>query len=224
MDTMAMGHGYQATYPVQVHVEPAVGERNRLTTAFRFILAFPHLILVGGPVAATMSWTWGNVEGRDYGWGAAGGAFGAAVGAVTFIVWFAILFTGQHPRGLWDIAAFYLRWRVRAVSYIALLRDEYPPFGSGPYPATLDLTRPDTPRDRLSVAFRIILIIPHLLAIWALGIAWFFTTIVGWFAILFTGRFPESLYRFGVGVLRWNTRVEAYLLLLRDEYPPFSLD
>lgn len=46
---------------------------------------------------------------------------------------------------------------------------------------------------------------------------------VAWFAILFTGRYPAGLYEFGVGVLRWNTRVEAYLLLLRDEYPPFSL-
>ena len=40
----------------------------------------------------------------------------------------------------------------------------------------------------------------------------------------FTGDYPALLYEFAVGVLRWNTRVEAYFLLLRDEYPPFSLD
>lgn len=224
MDTSAIGHGEQVAYPVQIHVEHAVEPRDRLTTAFRFILALPHLILVGGPVAATLSWTSGNGAGPDYEWGATGGAFGAAVGVVSLIAWFAIVFTGSHPRGLWDISAYYLRWRVRAVSYVALLRDEYPPFGSGPYPATLELTRPDAPRDRLGVAFRIVLAIPHLIAIWALGIAWACTTLVAWFAILFTGSYPDSLYRFGVGVFRWSTRVEAYLLLLRDEYPPFSLE
>jgi hypothetical protein len=101
--------------------------------------------------------------------------------------------------------------------------DDYPPFGDGPYPAALELQRPDGPRDRVSVAFRIILIIPHLLAVWALSIGWAITTVVAWIAILLTGRYPEELYHFGVGVLRWGTRVEAYVLLLHDEYPPFSL-
>jgi hypothetical protein len=53
---------------------------------------------------------------------------------------------------------------------------------------------------------------------------WLLTSIVAWMAIVFTGRFPESLYRFGCGVLRWSVRVEAYLLLLHDEYPPFALE
>jgi hypothetical protein len=56
------------------------------------------------------------------------------------------------------------------------------------------------------------------------GIASFVRAIVAWCAILLTGRYPRALYDFGVGVLRWNTRVEAYLLLLHDEYPPFSLE
>ena len=47
---------------------------------------------------------------------------------------------------------------------------------------------------------------------------------VAWLAILFTGHYPEGLYQFGVGVLRWFIRVEAYLLLLVDEYPPFSFE
>jgi hypothetical protein len=56
-----------------------------------------------------------------------------------------------------------------------------------------------------------------------LGVAWGFTTFLAWLAIIFTGDYPRGLYQFGVGVLRWSTRVEAYTLLLRDEYPPFSL-
>ena len=58
------------------------------------------------------------------------------------IAWFAIMFTGRHPDGLWGLAAFYIRWRVRAGSYVALLRDEYPPFGDGDYPVAVYVERP----------------------------------------------------------------------------------
>ena len=60
-----------------------------------------------------------------------------------------------------------------------------------------------------------------------MGVVWAITTVVAWIVILFilfSGDYPPRLYRFAVGMLRWSTRVEAYLLLLRDEYPPFSLD
>jgi hypothetical protein len=107
---------------------------------------------------------------------------------------------------------------------MALLRDEDPPFGDAAYPATLALPEPERPRQRLTVAFRIFLAIPHLLALWLPGIVWFLTTFVAWLSILLTANYPERLYHFGVGVLRWSMRVEAYLLLMRDEYPPFSLD
>jgi len=134
------------------------------------------------------------------------------------------VFGARYPEGLWNLAAMYVRWRVRAVAYLMLLRDEYPPFGDGPYAAELTLARPDTPRDRLTVAFRIFLALPHLIVLWFLGIAWAITTLVAWVAILFTGNYPPRLHHFAVGVLRWSTRVEVYVLLLRDEYPPFALE
>jgi hypothetical protein len=55
-------------------------------------------------------------------------------------------------------------------------------------------------------------------------LAWCITTIVAWFLILFTGEYPAGLYEFGVGSLRWLIRLQAYLLLLIDDYPPFSLE
>lgn len=113
---------------------------------------------------------------------------------------------------------------MRATAFVTLLRDEYPPFGDGAYPASLVLEQPTVARDKVSVAFRLILILPHLIALCFLSIAWAFTTVIAWFAILFTGRYPERLELFALGVLRWNIRVEAYALLLRDEYPPFRLD
>jgi hypothetical protein len=224
MTTHAIGLDPTATHPVRIRVEPALDSRNRLTTAFRPILALPHLVLVGGPVAAVLTWNGGAEHRLTYGWGAGGGVLGAVAAVVAIIAWFAIVFTGRHPAGLWDLAAYYLRWRVRVLAYAALLRDEYPPFGDLPYPAGLDLQRPMEPRDRVTVAFRPLLAIPHLLAIWVIGIGWALVTVVAWLSILFTGRYPARLYGFAVGALRWTTRVEAYLLLLRDEYPPFSFD
>jgi hypothetical protein len=225
MNTIASRLHHVSTHPVDVHVPPATENRNRLTTGFRIILAIPHLLLVGAPAAYAFSWTMGPDGDRGLEWTGAG-VLGAVAAVCALIAWFAIVFGGRYPEGLRNLATFYLRWRVRAVAYTALLRDEYPPFGDEPYPAELvmDAPAPDAPRDRVSVAFRIILAIPHLLAVWILGIVWALATVIAWFAILFTGRHPRGLYDFAVGVLRWNTRVEAYLLLLHDEYPPFSLE
>ena len=103
------------------------------------------------------------------------------------------------------------------------MRDDYPPFGDEPYPTTYGVTYPTGERDRLSVGLRLIYVIPHLVVLIFVNIAWTVTTIIAWFAILFTGAYPEGLYRFAVGAMRWNARVQSYLLLLRDEYPPFSL-
>lgn len=73
------------------------------------------------------------------------------------------------------------------------------------------------------MAFRLFLVLPHAFVLWFLSVVWAFTTAVAWVVILFTGRYPETLYGFAIGVLAWSMRVEAYTLLLRDEYPPFSL-
>ena len=211
----------QDGHPVDITVSPALTGRNRLTCAFRIFLAIPHLILVGGPAAFALSWL-SESKGEHADWSAGGGVIGAVAVVSAIIAWFAILFGANFPQGLWKLSAYYMRWRVRAVAYLAMLRDEYPPFGDGEYPVTLTLEPPQEPRDRFSIFFRLIFALPHIVILWALGIAWAITSIVAWFAILFTGDYPPMLYEFAVDVFRWSTRVEAYLLLLRDEYPPFS--
>jgi hypothetical protein len=202
-----------SSYPVAFDVEPQLTDRNRLTTAFRLILGFPHILIIGG-----------FSFGIGFGGGRGSGALSAAAATMAVIAWFAIVFTGQEPRGLWDFIAYYMRWRVRAGAYLALLRDEYPPFGEGDYPTTYQVSYPEGPRDRLSVGLRIIYAIPHLVVLLFLNIGWLVTSIIAWFAILFTGAYPPGLYRFAVGVMRWHVRVESYLFLMRDEYPPFSLE
>jgi hypothetical protein len=140
------------------------------------------------------------------------------------VSWFAIVFSGKHPRGLWDFSAFYMRWRVNSLAYAGLLRDEYPPFGSGEaYPAEFTIEGFPETRARWSVAFRFILGIPHYIALIFLSVAWTVTAIIAWFAILLTGNYPQGLYDFAIGYMRWSVRVQAYILLMRDEYPPFSL-
>ena len=210
-----------AAYPVTYDVEPQLTDRNRLTCFFRIILAIPHLILVGGPGLGGLG-ALGYFSG-DNNWfvgGSTSGVLGLVAGVMAIIAWFAILFANSHPQGLRDFAGLYLRWRSKAIAYVALLRDEYPPFGEGDYGVSLTLpAAAPVSRDKLSVALRLIYAIPHFIVLFFVGFAWAITAIIAWFAILFTGSYPESLYNFGVGYLRWSLRVESYMLLLHRRVP-----
>jgi uncharacterized protein DUF4389 len=208
------------SYPVSVSVVPALTNRNRLTTFFRLILAIPHIILVGG-VGLSIA-TSQNESSTTSGIGE-GGLLGAVAAFLAVISWFTIVFAGTHIVGIRQFCAFYLRWRTRAAAYLMLLEDSYPPFGDAPYPTSVDIVDPVGPRERLTVFFRLILAIPHFIVFIFIFLAWCFTTFLAWFVILFTGSYPAGMYNFSVGALRWVVRVQAYLLLLVDEYPPFSL-
>ena len=151
---------------------------------------------------------------------------------VGIISWFVILITGRLPEGFATLQCLYIRYSNRTTSYAAFLREEYPPFvfetvarDPGTYPPVrtsfaIELEN----RNRLTVAFRIILVIPHLIVLAVLGLAAFVAVGIAFFPVLFTGRWPDGLRTFVVGVIRWATRVNAYFLLLTDEYPPFNLD
>jgi hypothetical protein len=206
-------------YPVTVTVQPQLANRNRLTVGFRILLAIPHMILVGGIGVLALS-------GRsDVGTSVGGenGIFGFVAFLLAIVSWFMLVFGSSHLPAIRQFTTFYMRWRTRALAYLMLLEDAYPPFGDAPYPASYEVVDPAT-RDRLTIAFRIILAIPHFIVLFFLLFAWWFTAVFAWFAILITGSYPEGLYNFGVGCLRWLVRLESYMLLLVDEYPPFSLE
>lgn len=205
-------------YPVYVGVEPAYANRNRLTTLFRLFLAIPHIILVGGAGFAFGSGTDNRSASGE------GGLLGAVAVFMAIVSWFTLVFAGTHIVGIRQFTSFYLRWRARAVSYLMLLEDPYPPFGDAPYPTSIEIPDPVAPRDRLSIALRLLYVIPHAIVLLFVMIGWCFTTIAAWFVILFTSAYPKPLYDFGVGAMRWRLRVEAYALLMVDEYPPFSLE
>lgn len=209
-------------YPVSINVERQLGDRNRLTTAFRVILAIPHLLLVGG---VGLGFALNHQRTDAVSFGGESGLLGGIAFLLAVFSWFTIVIWSEHYTSIRRYTHFYLRWRVRALAYLMLLTDQYPPFGDGPYPVTLHFELPPATaeRDRLTVALRFIVAIPHFIVLFFVICAWWITSMVAWVAILITGRYPEGLYEFGAGALRWLIRVEAYLLLMLDEYPPFSL-
>lgn len=208
-------------YPVSVTVEPQLTNRNKQTTALRLFLAIPHLLLVGG-VGASFAVHQGRADNVT----SAGGETGL-LGSIAFVLaiasWFTILILDEHFTAIRRYSTFYLRWRVRALAYLMLLQDAYPPFGDAAYPAALVFEERAGPRNRASVMIRILAALPHFFVLFGIACVWWATTVVAWIAILVNGKYPAALYDFGVGALRYLVRVEAYMLLLTDEYPPFSL-
>ena len=145
---------------------------------------------------------------------------------IAFVV---VLFTGRYPRGIFDIILGYHAWSVRVDAYINLMTDRYPPFAltANDYPAAIGIEYPEQV-SRLTAALRfffgiLYVGIPHGIALVGLGIVAFVLLIVSAFAILFTGKYPQGFFDFIEGVMRWGLRVSAYLYLLDDHYPPFSL-
>ena len=152
-------------------------------------------------------------------------ALSALANVITFVAFFAILFTGRYPRGLFDFVVNIYRWQENVFAYYALFRDEYPPFSweAGKYPVTFEVDYPER-LSRWMIFVKWLLAIPHIIVLLFLYIIALVVWVIVWFAILFTGRFPRGLFDFLVGVSRWSLRVNAYaFLLLRDDYPPFSL-
>ena len=151
-------------------------------------------------------------------------ALGAVHGVITLIALFAILFTTKYPEGLFKIALGILRWQANVYAYFLLQRDEYPPFSwdAGEYPLTLEVEYPES-LNRWAPLYKWLLAIPNMIVLMVLGIVAFILVFFSWFAILFTGKFPSGLFDFVVGTQRWSLRLNAYIYLMRDEYPPFSL-
>jgi len=154
---------------------------------------------------------------------------------VCIIAFFAILFTGKYPRGLFDFTVGVLRWtwRVGFYTYMALGTDKYPPFSLEPdpdYPADLSIEYPEKLSRGLVLVKWWLLAIPHYIIvglfvgynnnIGLIGIL----TLINAIILLFSGKLPEDIFKLVIGLDRWTYRVYAYASLLTDKYPPFRLD
>jgi hypothetical protein len=157
-------------------------------------------------------------------------ALSAVRGVLTLISLFTVLFTERIPRPLFDMIAMTYRYEWRAMSYAMFLHEDYPPFDFEPA-ATDDGVEPHTmlaityPEhlNRWKPLYKWILAIPHYFVLVVLAIGAVFGLIGGFFAVLFTGEYPEGIRDYLVDVYRYGLRVSAYIGLLTDEYPPFTV-
>jgi Domain of unknown function (DUF4389) len=221
--------GEEGEYVIDVRLPPPAPQ-NRWKTGFRLFLAIPALLLGGtlGGAGGPAVFPGGRGRGRYSG---AGGGGGALTSFVAILGWFASLARGRMPKGLRDAGAYGLGYGTQGLAYLLLVTDRYP--SADPTALLADVERPpqhpvylvgdaeDLRRSRLTVFFRLLLAIPHLLwlALWT--IAAILLGIVNWFATLITGTPPDAFHRFFSRYVRYGLHVYAFLYLAANPFPGF---
>jgi hypothetical protein len=208
-------------YPLTFTVDYPDRPLDRLSSILRFLWIIPIGILACALGTATLS-------AGNYGPHNAGHAgFYMSLGGVGMIflpVLLMLVFRQKYPRWWFDWNLNLSRFTARLGAYALLLRDEYPSTDEE-QAVHLDFEYPDARAlDRVLPIFKWLFAIPHYVVLAFLWIGAWVCAVIAWFAILFTGRYPRSLFDYVVGVMRWSLRVQAYaFLLISDRYPPFSL-
>jgi hypothetical protein len=185
-------------YPVRYEAD-FVQDRNRVTTFFRLLLAIPWSIVA-----------------QIY-------FIGAAV--VAFLAWFALLFTGRYPEGLYNFNAGFLRFLGRFSGWVNLQTDEWPPFGfdrNADYPVRVEIDPPLESYSRAKVFFRLIIGIPVIFMVSLFGYLYPLAAAIAWFHIVFTGRTSGGIHNVLTVGLAYTLRTTAYFLLLTETFPPVS--
>jgi len=196
----------EGAYPLTFSVDYPDRSLDRLTTALRIFTVIPILI-----VLAALGGGQANV----------GLAFAGILFIPTLLM---IVFRRKYPRWWYEWNLQFLRFSNRVSVYFALMDDRYPSTDEQ-QSVHLEFPYPNVERDlnRWLPLVKWFLAIPHYIVLFVLWILAVICVVIAWFAILFTGRYPEGLFRIVEGVLRWGNRVMAYaFLLITDRYPPFS--
>lgn len=187
-----------STYPVTFETD-FVERRSRLTTFFRFLLAIPQFIVLA--------------------------FYGLAAFCAVVVAWFALLFTGRWPMGLYMFVAGYMRYHARVYAYAWLLVDPYPPFSSAEepgYPVRLNIPAPQEDYSRLKVLLRIFYVIPAAIIVYVLNLVLELVGFVAWLVIVITGKQPKGLQDVLKMCVSYMARVNALFLLVTETYPPFT--
>jgi uncharacterized protein DUF4389 len=202
-----------SSYPVQFDVDFPSRPLDRLSTAFRFIVAIPIVVVL--TMLSGEAFRDRNNETNTL---VIGGA------AVFLPLVLMIVFRQKYPRWWFDWNLNLLRFSSRVTAYLALLDDRYPSTDEE-QAVHLEFPYPDARQlNRWLPLVKWLLAIPHYVVLFFLGLAVVVAVIAAWFAILFTATYPRGLFDFVVGVLRWSNRVNGYAFaLVTDQYPPFSL-
>jgi hypothetical protein len=204
--------GRAGTYPVDLEIDEPV-RQNRWSILFRPILALPALLL-----SSTFT-----------GGGMSGGGGGGTIGTAGFLGWFASLVRARMPEGLRGLLVYSLRYTAQAYGYLFLLTSRYPDADPAEPRIELAVEHPirlrvqdDLRRSRLTVLFRLLLYLPHLVWLLLWGILAFLAAIANWFVALVRGRAPDPLHRFLAAYLRYWTHVSAFLYLVANPFPGFT--
>jgi hypothetical protein len=217
--------GGDQAYPIDLELDARPREQERWRVGFRVVLAVPALILAKALLPYSPFPAWRTHGGDMYGYTA-----GGAAASIAFVAWFACLVRGRMPRGLRDVQAYAIRYAAQAVAYTLLLTDRYPdarpsePPAAAPedaHPVELDVSD-DLVRSRVTVFFRLLLAVPHIVWIVLWAISLIPTLIVGWVATLFAGQLPASLHRFVSAYLRYQAQLYAFVFLVANPFPGFT--
>ncbi len=185
-------------YPMRFSIDYQ-GTHNKLTTFFRIFTSIPIIILYC--------------------------IFTKLTTLIMCPVLLMIVFKRKYPKWWFDFNLSLSQFSTRVFSYLFFLVDEYPSTDEQ-QKVHLELDYPNVKTDlhQYLPLIKWFLAIPHYVIFIFLIIASLFVSILAWFSILFTGKYPESLFNFQVGVFRWGLRIQAYaFLLITDKYPLFSL-
>jgi hypothetical protein len=183
---------------------------SRLSTFFRLILMVPLLIFVAILGGSFTSFSF------------LAGAGGGLISFILLVHWITVLMRGRPVGWAWGTIVGMQRFILRSMSYFFLLTDRYPPF-EGDWYLQYDVEKPARIRRRQLFFWKTIASIPHFVV---LSMLWFGVAVCevfGWFAVIFTGKFPRGMRNFVIDWMRWYARVGAYWMSLRDEFPPYSL-
>jgi hypothetical protein len=204
-------------YPVAFSVDYPDRPLNRLTTAFRIFTVIPIAIVIASIGGYSGGWNSGGARTTTFAMGGTGLLFVPPL--------LMILFRRKYPRWWFEWNLELLRFSNRVGVYLALMDDRYPSTDTQ-QSVHLGFEYPDA-REQLNRWLPLVkwfLAIPHYVVLFLLYIAVVLASIVAWFAILLTGRYPRGIFDFVEGVIRWHNRVVGYaLILVTDRYPPFRL-
>jgi Domain of unknown function (DUF4389) len=193
---------------------------DRLSTFFRLIWVIPIAFVLA---LLTVSGNHAMVTATGEKLASTGGGLFASLALATALM---IAVRVRYPRWWFDFSRELTRFEARVGAYVALLTDRYPSTVEE-QSVHLDIEYPDVERDlnRWLPLVKWLLALPHYIVLAFLGIGAALAIVAAWFAILVTGRYPQVLFDYVVGVARWSVRVNAYaFLLVTDRYPPFSLN
>jgi roadblock/LC7 domain-containing protein len=202
-DATPAGARSRPSYPVNLELDAPL-EVHRWRPLVNWLLAIPQLIVVY--------------------------VLNIVLQVLALISFFTVLFTKRIPEGMFATMAMVHRYQWRVMSFAFFMRNQYPPFeftpsagDTGTDPAVFSIE--EAPElNRWLPLVKWLLAIPHYIVLVFLFIGVAFVKIVAFFAVIFTGRYPEGLRNYVIGVFRWATRVSAYVYFMTDAYPPFSLE